>query len=111
MTSKQHQMHVPLDLLQTPATGECVVDKFWMVHPEKGALYVLDESAARYPDSVREVCNSDVRIVERFLQQGHVAMQIPVAYLTHGKRAAAPFREAVLKEMALRRLERTRELA
>lgn len=103
MSAKQHQMHVPLDVLQTPCSGECVVGAYWMVHPEKGALYVLDDFRASSPHDVREVYNYDKRIVERFLQEDHVAMQIPVAYLIHGRRAAPAFQKEVRELIESRR--------
>jgi hypothetical protein len=89
-------MHISLDVLQTPASGECVVDAFWMVHPDKGALYTLDEHQARYTECVRAIYNYDTRIVKMFLQPDHEIVQIPVAYLTHGVRAASDFSKRVL---------------
>jgi hypothetical protein len=96
MSGKQHQMHISLDMLQTPASGECVVDAFWMVHPDKGALYTLDEHQARHTDCVREAYNYDTRVVKMFLQPDHEIVQIPIAYLAHGRRAASDFCARVL---------------
>ncbi len=95
---KQHQMHVPLDLLQRPISGECLIDAFWMVHPDKGALYVLDDHQASYSGAVREACNRDERLVHRFLQADHVVQQIPVAYLAHGARLGEEFRKQLLAD-------------
>ncbi|MCZ7860945.1 hypothetical protein O9X98_05965 [Agrobacterium salinitolerans] len=94
MARKQHQMHIPLDVIQTPKSGECLVGNFWMVHPERGALYVFDQGSAYSTDNLRGVWNRDERIVQRFLQKDHVVMQIPVAYLSHvNVRAEAFFKE------------------
>lgn len=99
----QRRMYVPLEVLQTPITGECLVDRYWMVHPEKGALYTLNEHEAYYQGSVRETCNADKRIVERFLLPEHEVAQVHVAYLAHGTRMAETFRAQVREEIARRR--------
>lgn len=95
MTVTQHQMHVPLEKLQTPRSGECVCEAFWMVHPEKGALYVLDENRAYAQGTVIACYNYDERVVARFLQEGHVALKIPVAYLSQAAAAQEEFRKEV----------------
>ncbi|MCV9963892.1 hypothetical protein OIU34_18610 [Pararhizobium sp. BT-229] len=95
MPRTQYQMHVPLDLIQTPKTGECLVDRYWMVHPERGALYVFDEGSPYHTDCVREACNMNEEIVRRFLQKDHEVVKIPVAFLAHGNSLA----DAFLKEV------------
>lgn len=98
MPAKQFPMYVPLELLQTPRTGECLVGYFWMVHPEKGALYLLDQRNIHRVDGVQEAANRDQRIVERFLVEGHEVVQVPVAYLAHGLAASMEFRRKVIEE-------------
>lgn len=80
--SRHIDFHVPLDVLTTPRSGECVVDSWWMVHPEKGALFCVD----RWESSLSRVpiprTNYDERIVRRFLLSGYEALQIKVAFLS-----------------------------
>jgi hypothetical protein len=99
MALPQFQMHVPLDVLQTPRTGECIVGAFWMVHPEKGALYVLDRIAVSYRDGVREVYNMQEEVTRRFLVADHEVRQIPVAYLSHGKSLGETFRQKIGEQL------------
>lgn len=103
MPTVQHQMHVPLDLIQTPKAGECLVDRFWMVHPEKGALYLFTEGSPFHTDSVRETCNMNEEIVRRFLLKDHEVMKIPVAFLAHGTSMANDFLKEIKTRIDARR--------
>lgn len=77
--------YVPIEELTTPRDGECRTNRYWVVHPEHGALFV-----ARFQGDRMRVaqCNSDRRLPERLLENhpGHEIRFIEVAYLgqTHG---------------------------
>lgn len=80
----QHiDFHVPLDVLTTPRSGECVVDSWWMVHPEHGALFVVNAWESSLSREPIPRTNYDERIVRRFLQKGYEARQIKVAFISH----------------------------
>lgn len=74
--------HVPLDVLITPRSGECVVDSWWMVHPEHGVSFTVDMWESSMSRRPIPWTNYDRRIVERFLKNGHEAKQINVAFIS-----------------------------
>lgn len=90
--SRYVDFHVPLDLLTTPRSGECIVDSWWMVHPEHGALFVADLRESSMFRSPTPRTNYDERIVRRFLQAGYEVKQINVAFMSQ---AYGPMKEAV----------------
>jgi hypothetical protein len=85
------EFHVPLNLLTTPRSGECVADSWWMVHPEHGALFVADVWETAMSRAPIPRTNYDERIVRRFLQAGYEAQQIKVAFMSQ---AYAPMKAA-----------------
>lgn len=65
---------VPLDDLTRPKSGECLVDYWWVTHPDLGAVFVQG-----YP-----MCNSDEAITRPLAARMYpwaVAVKVPVAYL------------------------------
>lgn len=79
----QLEFHVPLDVLSTPKTGECLVDHWWLVHEEKGALLWGDSTAGILSRQPSPAANRDQRITERFKRKGYEVVQVRVAYMSH----------------------------
>lgn len=66
--------YIDLDTIERPCDGPCLVDRWWVVHPEKGA--------AMFGESPQ--CNTDMRLVDRIIASrypGHYSQKIRVAYL------------------------------
>lgn len=65
---------VPFDELTKPRTGHCVVNYWWTIHPERGAVFYDGEPQ----------CNLNEPVARRLaagLYPGWPVVQVPVAYL------------------------------
>jgi hypothetical protein len=82
---------IPLDKLQNPKNGECIVNAYWLVHKERGAVFQKRrEEWGKIPknfSSCAPLANSSEDIVKHTWETvyrsdpNYEVTQIPVAYL------------------------------
>jgi hypothetical protein len=81
---------IPLDKLQNPKNGECIVNGWWIVHKERGAVFQKRrEDWGKIParfSSCAPVSNPNEEVAKHILETiyrspEYEVMQIPVAYL------------------------------
>lgn len=83
--------YVPKAIATTPANGDCRVDYWWVVHPEKGLLYYYTPFAIGLNCRLAEQANKSRNVVEyimatafgRSCYAGHVIEQIPQVFQHH----------------------------
>lgn len=82
-------IYVPFSQLIIPATGECMVDHWWIVHPEKGAVFVPNRYNGALPPYPQ--ANRDKRVTDQIIaSMGHLypdccVAHVAIAYLSHAK--------------------------
>jgi hypothetical protein len=77
-------IYVPKDQAVIPRSGECVVDNWWVVHPEHGLLFYIPN--LRYHDFPTPQCNTDEHaavLVRDRLYFNCLVEKFPVVYLSH----------------------------
>lgn len=92
--AKRFLLYVPEGRATEPAAGSCIVDCWWIVHPQFGLAFY--EWGAGEPSPQ---CNASRALVEHMLRkgrmhEGHVAKLVPVVFLAHALRERALLREA-----------------
>jgi hypothetical protein len=83
--------YVPKAIATTPANGDCRVNYWWVVHPEKGLLYYYTPFAIDLNCRPAEQANKSRDIVEHIMATafgrscyaGHVIEQIPQVFQYH----------------------------
>lgn len=88
---KGPRFYVPLSDLTSPLTGECLVDLWWIVHPDLGAMFWVPQSRNTDP---YPAANKSELIVRRFLPEGHEAVQVNTAYLARALSCLAEYRNS-----------------
>lgn len=75
--------YVSLDAATKPRNGECVVDNWWIVHPEKGLAFY--KSGKRLSPQCNRSESTAKMLCDRLLGEnhGHVVVFVPVVYLGH----------------------------
>jgi len=90
-------LHVPLEVATTPANGECLVDRWWAVHPEKGVAFYFVPFGYYRSEEPAPQCNPDehtARALTKRLNPDHEVHQIPAVYMAHAVRAAREYKKA-----------------
>lgn len=82
-------IYVPASVASTPTDGECITDRWWTMHPEKGLAFW--RTSYREPPAPQ--CNASEAtaryLTERLHRDGdHGVALVPVVYLGHAARAA-----------------------
>lgn len=86
--------HVPLDVAQTPKSGEVICDHWWAVHPEKGVAFYANSlwnlRAYREPGdepyTPSPQCNASEFTMRELIRRGkpdHVAALLPAVFTAH----------------------------
>lgn len=79
--------HIAKDLAATPREGECITNRWWAVHPEKGlAFYFLRGRGGS--ESPSPQCNQDERVVRHNSERinpGHIIEFVPLVFLEHAE--------------------------
>ena len=81
--------YVPLDLAQTPSTGWAYCNKYWIVHPQQGVAFCMDDkkysSCGEFNEPYPQ-CNSsrnvEIRIRNQLYQECDVLL-LPAVYQAH----------------------------
>ncbi|MGI9492137.1 MAG: hypothetical protein ACR2QF_07045 [Geminicoccaceae bacterium] len=101
--SKGKLFYVPIDTAITPKNGECIVDHWWSVHPEKGLVFWYQPTGYLRSEEPSPQCNQDHH-TSQFLTKrtypDHECRQIHVVYLGHAMQAMREDRERLAKEKA-----------
>lgn len=88
MNHKGDLIHVPVEQAAQPAEGECLLDRWWMHHPEHGLLGYLQPGRSF---SFNPMCNRDGEVCKRVLKHwftDHEPRFMPIVYLAHFEREA-----------------------
>ena len=88
--------HIPLEQAQTPKRGECLVDKWWSVHPEKGVAFYAQLFGYGRSEAPSPQCNDSESISRHFTKSffpDYDTMQLPVVYLQHAVNEMARLRK------------------
>ncbi len=75
--------HAPIEELQVPCDGAVMIDRYWCVHPDKGAAFWDRGGRGSLDlDRLSPQCNSDKLVSDRLvhIHPGHVIQKIPVVY-------------------------------
>ena len=72
--------------LERPRDGECRVNRWWVVHPDKGAAFYAKPGSDRSVGPVEAVpqCNVSMLFIDELCESmypGHYSQRIDVAYL------------------------------
>jgi hypothetical protein len=81
--------HVPLDLAQTPKDGDCLVDRWWSVHPELGLAFWFQPFGYERSEEPSPQCNPDeatARMLALELLPDHEVRQIKCVFMAHAMR-------------------------
>lgn len=79
-------LYVPLNVAQKPISGECLVNYWWIVHPENGIAYsavITGRWASTQPHPFAKETEPDCRVLQEHLFMNHQVMKIPVVYMEH----------------------------
>jgi len=83
-------MYVPLSVATQPINGECLCNRWWIVHLNRGlAFYWVGKGCYRMDEPAPQ-CNANEHITRRLMEQlwpGHECRFLPVVYLGHARRA------------------------
>ena len=73
--------HVPLDLAQRPADGQCLSSRWWLVHPKLGLAFFAPKKGELLPICRgHEIAATALR--DEFYPQ-HQLRRIPAVFLQH----------------------------
>ena len=78
-------IHVPLDQAQKPIEGHCYVNRYWLVHPEKGLAFYYSGRGDMDVTSPHPQCNKYESITRKLnhLLKDHDVVFVPVVFHTH----------------------------
>lgn len=89
-------IYVPKETAILPRTGECIIDHWWVIHPERGLVFFVP--SLRHSDMPAPQCNLDQRVTDRLCKQlysnCHVE-QISIVFMAH---AAATRLRMIMEE-------------
>lgn len=89
-------IYVPKETAILPRTGECIIDHWWIIHPERGLVFFVP--SLRHSDMPAPQCNLDQRVTDRLCKQlygnCHVE-QLSIVFMAH---AAATRLRMVMEE-------------
>lgn len=97
--------HVPLDLAQTPRTGECICDHWWSIHPERGLVFWFQPFGYTASEEPSPQCNQQEHTARHLgarLYPDCEVRQLPVVYMAHAVSAMLKERKrlAVIRDAA-----------
>lgn len=101
--SRGKVFYVHVDVATEPRNGECIVDHWWVVHPEKGIAFWYKPSGYLRSDEPSPQCNQDkftCQHITKKIYPDHETRQISVVYLGHAMQAMREDREHLAKEKA-----------
>jgi hypothetical protein len=78
--------YVPILIAAEPATGECTVGCWWIVHPEKGLAFYRRSSDPHY---IASQCNRDKKVTEDLQPKLHPECEVvhlPLVFMTSVRR-------------------------
>jgi hypothetical protein len=78
--------YVPVDVAQTPKTGDCICDHWWSVHPEHGLIFWFHPFGYTASEEPAPQCNQDEHTAKRLserLYPGSGVRQMPVVFMAH----------------------------
>lgn len=64
-TTFQKAFGIPLDELTRPRDGDCLVDRWWVVHPEDGLMFYASEKRYATPSGASPQCNGQEAITRK----------------------------------------------
>lgn len=83
--NKDNFFYVPIDEASKPATGEVIVNNYWMFHPEKGIMFFYGHGTRPYPQ-----CNPDKKVSEiikkKPVYEDCDIVHVPSVYMSNIKR-------------------------
>lgn len=78
--------YIDAETAAKPVNGECIVDAWWMVDPEKGLAFYHVARGHQRSDRPSPQCNANRSIAEMLagkMAGGHVVRQVPVVFMSH----------------------------
>jgi len=90
------RIYVPIEQAETPTNGECLVNHWWTVDPEKGLVFWARVSGYLKSDNVSPQCNQSeatCRLLSSKLYPECEVRQIPVVFLEHAERRLRELRK------------------
>ena len=81
--------YVPIEKATIPAGSHCLVDRYWIVHPEKGIAFYAQLFGYGSSDEPSPQCNTSEYVVRFDIQRRHpdcVVKKIPVVFTVHAQR-------------------------
>jgi len=96
-------IHVPIDAATTPRNGECLCDRWWAVHPQKGVAFYYTPFGGCASEEPSPQCNAQewtVKHLTKRLYPDHDVIKIPVVYMGHALQAMREDRERLKKVKA-----------
>lgn len=82
--------HIPFETAITPVSGQCLANRWWAVHPEKGlAFYMRKALYLSFDEEPSPQCNPTEWIARRLTSQmypDHETQHIPVVFMLHAIR-------------------------
>jgi len=102
MARKAFMVYVPEATAVTPLAGRCIVDHWWIVHPQHGLAFYEWGGDAPSPQ-----CNSARGVVEPMTHEGrmhagHMVKHFPVVFVGHAHRELRRLRESRTRTAAER---------
>jgi len=86
---------VSIEEASRPATGDCIADHWWSVHPEKGLAFYAQLTGYAASESPSPQCNQSeatARILSGKLYPDCTVQKVPVVFMRHAERAMAALR-------------------
>ena len=85
--SELRYIHVPIETATEPHGHQCLVNKYWMHHPEKGlAFYVLQgttKHSLNMDERLRPQCNDQEEVTKRLLKDGYECVKVHCVFDVH----------------------------
>ena len=91
-------LYIDRATLETPTNGDCLCDAWWSIHPVKGVAFYYQPFGYTRSEEPSPQCNAVEMTARLLTDRGwpeHSVEQIPVAYLTHARRAMIGDRRAL----------------
>lgn len=85
--SQGRYLYIPIDVAQTPREGHAYVNRYWLVHPEKGVAFWYQPFGYDRSDEPSPQCNSSEQTAEYLnrnkTDEGFEVQFIPVVFAAH----------------------------
>lgn len=89
-------IYIPIEEATSPKNGECLVDRWWSVHPEKGVAFYVRLFGPMKTDEPSPQCNPNKRVSEHInnkLNPDCEVKQISVVFLAHAQERMGELRK------------------